>query len=284
MNMSSRVHRFELERAPLVYVVAQVKFSTVENIAKSIPDFQDKVRKNGYPRMTAGHLTSLTFSPQSAVPEMLNSPRWDFHDRERRAGLVLTKDAISIHVTNYSNFDEFCKRVKAALDILDETVGPALIERLGLRYVDLVRLEDGRHFYEYVNGGLLGITDRKVEAIKSSCMVNYVAETEIGILAVRSLQRADGQIFPPDLHPMTLTQPVAAIPLGEKFLTLDFDHYSDFQSSPMEFSSAKVADRLWRLHDNITLAFLASTTSVALSEWGQRESLAEWAHHDTEAK
>jgi uncharacterized protein (TIGR04255 family) len=278
--MHDRVQRFELERAPLVYAVAQAKFSTVENIAKSIPEFQEKLRMNGYPRMIAGQLTNITFSPQSQLPDTFQTPRWDFHDRERHVGIVLAKDAISLQVAKYSGFEGFCSRFKSALETLNEIVAPALIERLGLRYVNLIRPDAGRSVHEYVQEGLLGIRDERAGVIKSSCFVNYSGVTAAGILSVRSLQRTDGQILPPDLHPMTLSQSVAPVPVGEKILTLDFDHYSDLQQSPIEFSPIEVIQRMWHLHDNITMAFLAATTSVALDEWGLRQSLAEWARGD----
>ncbi len=113
--MSNRAERIHLERAPVVYTVAQVKFSTIESIGKKIPDLQDEFRKIGYPRLSHSDVVSLTFSMNAGMPETTRMPRWEFNDKDRHFGVVLGKDAISFHTTHYTSFEDLCSSFSAAL-------------------------------------------------------------------------------------------------------------------------------------------------------------------------
>ncbi len=266
--MSNRADRIQFERAPVVYTVAQVKFSTIESIAKKIPDLQDEFRKIGYPRLSQTELMSLTFSLNAGTPEATRMPRWEFNDKDRHIGVVVGKEAISFHTTHYTSFEDFCSSFSAALKILDTVVAPALIERIGLRYLDLIRASPSGQFDGYIAPGLLGLTDEDLKVKRSSCFVNVVGETELGTLSIRSMQRSDGNFISPDLLPMNLAGSHAPVLPGEKITTLDFDHACDLESAPIEFAPEDVVRRLWLLHEPIATAFYAATTAHARREWG----------------
>jgi len=256
-----------LERPPIAYVIAQVKFSAVAGMEKYIAAVQEELRKNSLPRLVTGQLTNIRFAPSMAA-ETTVTPRWEFQDRNKTSGVILSTDFIALHLTNYSGFDDFCQRFRRALDVVHRIVGVELIDRIGLRYVDLIRGSEGRDLREYVNPGLMGIPDDAVSATKSSCFVNYVAQTASGTLSIRALQRDDGQVLPPDLQPGTLASATMGISVGDKALTLDIDSFRDFQDKPDEFSPRVAVDWLWRLHGDAIRAFCSAVTAPAMAEWG----------------
>jgi uncharacterized protein (TIGR04255 family) len=267
--VSSNQPRFILDRAPVVYAIAQVKFSAVELISNYIPNIQDALRKAGYPRLSEAQMTNIRFTPSGI--ETAAAPRWEFHNRDRTAGIVISKDAVAVHVSKYSDFDQFCGRLKVAMGVLKTIVEPDLIERIGLRYVDVIFNESSGDYASFVHPGLLGLNDCKIGVKQSSCLVNYVGQTDVGTLSIRALQRNDGGFMPPDLYPNTLNLSETGIKPGQKVMTLDLDHFSDHEAAPVEFSEAEALARLWRLHDNLTLAFTASTTNEAWAYWGKRD-------------
>jgi uncharacterized protein (TIGR04255 family) len=227
------------------------------------------MRKVGFPRLTEGQVTTIQFgSPADTVI----SPRWEFLNRDRTAGVALLKDSVGFHVSRYIGFDEFCTHLRTALNIVQNSLGIELVERIGLRYVDVVWPQPQDGFASLINPVLLGLDDKAVGARESTCFVNYIAQTEVGTLCVRALRRSDGAFLPPDLQQQqTLAFAMPTIGPGQSVLTLDLDHFQDLEKEPQEFSEDDIFKRLWLLHDNLTLAFLSSVTAPALAAWGMKE-------------
>jgi uncharacterized protein (TIGR04255 family) len=258
-----------LEQPPLIYAVAQIKFSGVGRLSTRIPDIQDEMRKAGFPRFTEGQVTTIQLGSPA---DTMISPRWEFLNRDRTAGVALLKDAVAFHVSRYIGFDEFCKHLRTALKIVQSSLGIELVERIGLRYVDVVWPEPRDGFASLVNPVLLGLDDKALGARESSCFVNYIAQTEVGTLCVRALRRSDGGFLPPDLQlHQSLAFAVPTIVPGQSVLTLDLDHFQDLEKEPHEFSEEDILQRLWLLHDNLTSAFLSAVTPAALAAWGMKE-------------
>jgi uncharacterized protein (TIGR04255 family) len=261
--------RFILERPPLVYAVAQIKFSGIGRLSTHIPDIQDEMRKAGFPRCTEGQVTTIQLGSPA---DTMISPRWEFLNRDRTAGVALLKDAVAFHVSRYIGFDEFCTHLRTALKIVQNSLGIELVERIGLRYVDVVLPEPRDGFASLVNPVLLGLDDKALGARESSCFVNYIAQTEVGTLCVRALRRSDGGFLPPDLQlQQSLVFAVPTIVPGQSVLTLDLDHFQDLEKESHEFSEEDILKRLWLLHDNLTSAFLSAVTPAALAAWGMKE-------------
>ena len=186
--------------------------------------------------------------------------------------MALLKDAVAFHVSRYIGFDEFCTHLRTALKIVQNNLGIELVERIGLRYVDVVWPDSQNGFASLVNPVLLGLDDKALGARESSCFVNYIAQTEVGTLCVRALRRSDGAFLPPDLQlQQSLAFAVPPIVPGQSVLCLDLDHFQDLEKEPHEFSEEDILKRLWLLHDNLTSAFLSAVTPTALAAWGMKE-------------
>jgi uncharacterized protein (TIGR04255 family) len=248
-----------------VYVVAQVRFSAVESIPKYIPALQDEFRKQ-FPRFTKGETRSIRISPV-APPEISVAPRFEFQNKERTCGIVVQSDSVSVHVSRYSSFDLFCSTLQYALDTVHSAVTLGLIDRIGLRYINMVRPAEEEDLAKYLHQGLLGLNDIDVGVSRSIRMSAYQGETEVGTLRFRLEQRNDGGILPPDVEPSSLSHGQPTTRPGEVLTLLDFDHFREFTGEPLDFSTEAVIQYLWRLHDNTDLAFRAAVTKHALHVW-----------------
>jgi uncharacterized protein (TIGR04255 family) len=255
-----------LSKSPLVYVVAQIRFSAVESIAKYIPDIQDALRKRRFVRFDEGHITNVRLLPSG--PELATVPKWEFQTREQDAGIVISKDAIALHVSRYPGFANFCDVLKMALDVTHSTVSLALVERIGLRYVDLVKPGPDEDLEQYLNPRILGLQDEAVcvrQMIASS--MQYSGATDVGVLTVRVIQRASGPALPPDLETTPLKHVLPTFVPGERSCALDFDHYIELEKEAVDFSTAIVMDRINRLHAPMHDVFRAAVTAHALAAW-----------------
>ena len=258
-----------LRKSPLVYVVAQVRFSAVESIPKYIPAIQDEFRKQ-FPRFTKGEVRNVRISP-AAPPEIFAVPRFEFQNKERTCGIVVQPESVAVHVSRYSSFDFFCSSLQYALDTVHSVVTLGLIDRIGLRYVDVVRPSEGEELGQYLHPGLLGLNDADVGVRRSIRMSVFQGETEAGTLLFRLAQRNDGGFLPPDVEPSPLSHEQPDVQPGEIVTLLDFDHFREFTKEPLDFSTDIVLRHLGRLHDNTDLAFRAAVTEHALSAWGAEE-------------
>jgi uncharacterized protein (TIGR04255 family) len=252
-----------------VYVVAQVRFSAVESIPKYIPAIQDEFRKQ-FPRFTRGETRNVRLSP-AAPPEISVAPRFEFQNKERTCGIVVQSDSLAVHVSRYSSFDLFCSNLQYALDTVHSVVTLGLIDRIGLRYVDMVRPAEGEDLAQYLHPGLVGLNDADVGVLRSIRTSVYQGETEAGTLVFRLAQRNDGGFLPLDVEPSSLSHGETDVRPGQLLTLLDFDHFREFIKEPLDFSTGVVLRYLWGLHDNTDLAFRAAVTEYALSAWGAEE-------------
>jgi uncharacterized protein (TIGR04255 family) len=144
-------------------------------------------------------------------------------------------------------------------------VGISLTERVGLRYVNLVRLQQGEKWTDYLHTGLLGLDPRSVGVNHWLSRSEALGTTEVGKLVIRCSQSE--QPFPPDLLTNTLHYSME-LAKGEIVTTLDFDHFIEAVS---DFSVAGAVSTLEHLHESLDLVFATSVTANALREWGKVE-------------
>lgn len=254
-----------LTRSPLVLVVTQVRFSAVVAIEKFIPEIQEQLRHKGFPRYGRGQIQELLLQP-NAPPKFNMTDRFEFQNKEENIGIVLTPNSLAVHTNNYKNFEEFGEIVRTAIIVVNRVLQISLLERIGLRYVDLVQLKNGESLSEYLQPGLLGLDVTNLGVTNWMGRTEQSGKTQLGRLNVRCSQSE--QILPPDLFPTSLKYSTS-LHAGEIVTLLDFDHYVE-QSA--DFDTRAVGDMIGELHDAVDLAFRSAVTKTALSRWGNGEA------------
>lgn len=260
-----------LPRTPLVYVVALARISPIDSISNYVPGIQDRLRLKGFPRKVEGELKTIRFAPLSP-PEITSVKRFEFQNRERTLGLVLTKDTVALHASRYSTFEDFCDWFKIGLDAVHAVANVQLIEQIALRYVDLILPLPGEELRQYVHPGLLGLDPEElgVERVLRTYLYKGLAGSTT--FSIRLIQRDDGIALPPDLDPGTTLEHRLGAPVpGEIVTLLDFDHVASMEKTPIDFSVNAVLTHLANLHDKTDLAFRAAVTPHARKVWGEEE-------------
>jgi len=252
-----------LRYSPLVYVIGQVRISPVVAIEKYIPEIQEQLRHKGFPRFVKGQMQEISFEIDAA-PKLHIVTRYEFQNKEGTSGITLATDFISLHTSKYEVYEKFEVTFGTALAIIHQVVNLNLLERVGLRYIDLIRLNAGEKFSDYLQSGLLGLEEEMLGVQKSLSRFELVGVTDVGKLVVRYTQSDNGTFLPPDLMPSPLKHDIQILP-GETVAFLDLDHFAD---ESQDFEIGSVLETLRRLHGNLDRTFRSAVTNVALQKWG----------------
>lgn len=261
-----------LQNAPLVHVIAQVVFSPVLTMERQLPELQERLGAS-FPRFRKAVVATVPILGAEAGE---TTHQWEFADRSQRTGVVLTTSSVVLHTTAYTAWEPFIARLHEVLAALRQLL-PTLqvVERIGLRYVDLVRPEAEEPYSKYVHMGLLGFPFRdapQLDARPRGFLSQSVATTPSGVLAIRSGTLPSGRFLPPDLDAGMLQPPVLKATTGDNpGLAVDFDHFTLFDGvngTVVDFDSDAIIAHLTTLHHTLREAFNVIVTPYALEQWG----------------
>lgn len=251
-----------LSRSPLVLVLAQVKLSTVLQMGEFVPKIQERLRRQDMPVFRVSRTQEIVLAPKPIVG---SHDRWLFSNKDMTRTVVLAPDFVVLVASTYSVFEEFVDVLRRVLDVVGEETQVALSDRLGLRYVDLIRLQEGESFDQYLHPGLAGVPAETLKAKRILQQVQVQAETDMGTLMVRLWQTDDGRFLPPDLQGEDVKFTTSRPSPGETATILDIDHFS---ALPRDFDVPRLVEDMWRLHDGSDHAFRAISTDLARRQWG----------------
>jgi uncharacterized protein (TIGR04255 family) len=253
-----------LKRSPLVMVLTQVRFSAVMALEKFVPEIQEQLRHKGFPRYLRGQIQEFLVQPDSP-PKFSLTDRFEFQEKGGNTGIVLTPTSVAVQTNSYSRFEDFEEVIATAIIVVNRVLNISLVERVGLRYVDLVRVGENEHLRDFLKPGLLGIDPASVGIKSWLSRYESIGSTDLGKLVVRCSQSE--QILPPDLFPTTLNYSIVPKP-GEVVTLLDFDHFVEKSG---DFDTRGVVSLVGELHDAVDHAFRGSVTENALARWGNEE-------------
>lgn len=138
-----------LEKAPLQLVVCQVRFDEAEapNDRKAARRFFTQLGgiDGPFPKLSQIQTQRVTIDPQALPGEtpMTEQQRgWRFSDREGDRHVTLLPGSLALETTAYRSWDEFAPHLERALNVLGDEVDPAIEQRLGLRFVNLIILDE----------------------------------------------------------------------------------------------------------------------------------------------
>jgi len=257
----------QMPNAPLIYVLAQVRFTQVPRMDKRWEDFHENIFES-YPKAETERMEQVTIKDgQPAIGNRIQ--RWHLSDESRTTGIILDAGMLIFHTTNYKTSDIFFSELKDALDafrqILPET--GVSVSRLGLRYLDLLLPEgdlsvdqqviDVFHLPNLLNIG---------KAQRMDQVVTYQTPCN-GTMVIRHRQSVSSDVLPADIFPNKL-KPASRLqrerPKDTVTGILDYDHFIEEEQS---FSSESIIAGFHKLHGVSSAAFKATTTESAFTEW-----------------
>lgn len=254
----------KLSKSPLVLVLCQVRFSPILAMADYFPRIQDKLRLKGYPVVKNAVIQEVVLTPAGGASA--KHVRWQVQDKSGTRNIVVTENFVAFQTTAYTVFEDFVPQLVLAVDTLAEEVQGLYLQRIGLRYVDLVRPAAGETWREYVRPELHGLRSSAFVDDSQTQLHQSTAQTPHGTMIVRLYQNREGQVLPPDLAEDGLKVRVEPDLAPSELVTLlDLDHFSVRQ---VDYDRGFVESQAWDLHDDLDRVFRESlVTDHALKAW-----------------
>ena len=258
-----------LTNAPVTHVLVQVSFSPVLDIGDSIAEVQNGLRSLGFAKLKVGQIQQLML--QGGAPAKVETrPQWEFLNRDDSLSLVVSHDFVTLQTSRYEHFPAFSHVLRSVLDVLARTTEVSWLTRVGLRYINLVRLKGREAYAEWLQRELLAFPFDAISAYLTGTpqfATQSTAPTEFGTLLIRTYQLASGQFVPPDLAGNSLRY-VQKDSNESGAIALDIDHFAQLNTDFDAQAVVRTADNLHRL---LKIAFLAAITPYAIQNWGPEE-------------
>jgi len=253
----------KLERSPLVLVLSQVRFPAVLKMHEHVEAIQDALRGLGFPRFDEEQIQQVTFG--GPAPKMEQGKRWVFASRDKTEAVILAPAFVVYETSKYDIFETFIERFAPVLDLIREQTATDFAERLGLRYLDLIRPTEEQAASDFLRERVRGLSQEDLGAKHSRHQFITQAVTEHGELNIRSFENTGAEFLPPDLVSTHLDFQAETEKLaGETYRILDIDHIT---KTEVDFTSKALTEKLWDLHEYSSKAFLAAVTQEAITFW-----------------
>jgi uncharacterized protein (TIGR04255 family) len=244
--------------SPLQYVVLEIKYpyaprlrqnSTRDAILIDLDDVLPIVTQQQHVTMS-GTVGGPVNQQVEQVPHAFNAAR--------TTRLAITASALTLDTTDYTNFEEFRKLANHCLEALSKHASPAAIERVGLRYVNEIRVpdpvKDARDWSGWVADALVAAAsiDSGHQTMGLQGVVQY-ATGEHRSLALRFGAALDGSLMgdgPLKRREYTQSGP---------FFALDFD---SFWEPPVDVSPSWDLESLMTVIDELHVPVGATFQAV----------------------
>lgn len=259
----------QLSSSPLVYMLAQVKLTSIEKLEDFIPSLQERVRGT-FPHYLPVSYQGIQFNQQGQLSHV-NLKQWHFLDKGKQTGIVLDKQALTIHTSCYQQFQLIMDKFEKVLTSFHEIVKFSLFTRLGLRYINLI--EEG---LRDIGPGLQGF-HLTGDLFKESQFLSKAETTQyskVGMIKLQATHIGDKTVIgdlpniciPPDLS--ELVKPLTFQNYHEpqdNFLLLDLDHFSEVEE---DFDVNRIIESFSGLHEGVYQSFCQAVGDRNLDSWG----------------
>jgi len=240
-----RLDEVALARAPLVQVLAQIRFANDPDVAEPTRARQLKHRlRDDYPVLRQEPSVEFRLDIGGGSPQRIDSTLWRLHDADAKWHITFTEGFLALTTYEYVSRGDFCERLRHVLTEFLETNDIALLDRLGVRYTD--RIDDPE---------VLGSLDRYV---RSEFLAGASVPLDQGVVLDRSLwemqfRRTDEVVvstrsifLPPDV-----THDPGIKPSSGRSWVLDIDVYSEsmtrFEPSSIAATAEEYAQQAYKV-------------------------------------
>ena len=251
----------KLENQPLMFVLAEFQFSPVMQTAEFIPKIQEALRKQ-YPILDKRSEQAVAVRPSGI--DVSSADQWVFISADKKSAIEISQERLIYITAEYPRFTGFSDTCKQAIDTLISIVEPNLILRIGLRYGDLVLVDDGESITDLVNEhfGLPSCTGTLGKTRRHS--TETFLHTGMGGLVIRTLYGEHNLSCLPDAQELPISITKEETP-SERII-LDFDHFWEARDESVDFVTSDVLKKLAALHEAAREAFWKVTTDYARNE------------------
>lgn len=244
-----------LKNAPLVRVIAQLRFPEILSVEQRefVAPFQEAIRSK-YPVLRQEQTQGIVIGP-GGVGAAKPHVAWRFSDTHGQWRVSLAPDFLALETTKYTSRSDFLDRLRVVTQALNDHVEPALVDRLGLRYIDRITGEAVGDIAKLVRAEVRGIMGTP----PASHALHAVSESAFAIEDDRVVARWGW------LPPGADVDPAAIEPAKERSWVLDLDMYS---TAPEPFDVQRVVEQTGRYAERLYAVFRWAVTDEFLVRFG----------------
>ena len=240
------VEEIPLPAAPLIAVLAQIRFPPIASIAKQefIGPFQEQIRRS-YPVLRQEREVNVLLTPDGVNSAEDANPIWRFLDRpeDPEWKVSLSSSFVALDTRCYTSRTDFLGRLRRVLEALNSTIEPSTFDRIGVRYVDRVQLDE--------------TTDDLAGLVRTEVLGMSTVEPGEGADLVHSLSDAEFRLRDASLRgrwgclpASAQLDPLHGDPLDTPCWILDLDMYSgvmgEFNVERLTSTAEQYAERIYR--------------------------------------
>ena len=137
------IEEIHLPFAPLIAVVAQVRFPPIVSISREdfIGTFQERIRTD-YPVLRTDQEVNIVVTPEGITSGGEPTTVWRFldHPTEPKWKVSLAPSFLALDTSQYGTRSDFINRFRTVLVAMLETLNPASSDRIGVRYINRIPL------------------------------------------------------------------------------------------------------------------------------------------------
>lgn len=250
-------------QAPLALVAAEIRFTDSARLRQQ--QTKDEVAialEERFPFAEELQQADLNLTP-SGSPQFQQRVGVVLKNAATTETLTIMSESLTYETTAYTNFDDLLQTVTTACDALVAAKVRPAMRRVGLRYIDEVRvpdeITDARQWSKWINPRLVGHLEVGPHDVPAT-MVQNVSTYDLGEGKGLNFRYA-ALNQDPIVDPHFLKRP--AIESGP-FFVLDFDGFHDFaDGQPVPLSSAVVRESVSAVHVPCGTTFQRSITDEA---------------------
>ncbi|MGE4427523.1 MAG: TIGR04255 family protein [Solirubrobacteraceae bacterium] len=243
---------FRLAAHGLAMVLCQVRFSPVLRIRQDaeIVAFQDAIRA-AFPRYASQHGVQLLVTPTGVQQQEAADAQHRFDTSDGSYTAVLTPEFVALETRDYADIDALIDRLHAATSTVQEHFGPSEHLRIGLRFINELRLTRTTNPWDEVRSAirpdLLGATDHAMlrDVVTSAEQALELRSGDDRLVVRHGLYPGGGTTLPP-------TAPSNDAPLHQPFYLLDLDAFTE-RAGP--FAPDAITSTVRRFNDDIRTFF-----------------------------
>lgn len=267
-----------LANAPLVFVIAAIRFESLEALPSWMAEIQDDLRdRMPLYRRIRQSVSQAGFEVAIDPPDFdaqHASSAWIMSTVDGLTSAQFAKGALIVHTRSYHSFVEFAEVVRLALEALLMRAKRIYVGQVGIRYLDHLRAANGDGVDKFVSGQLLP----HVPNMAGLSFRNAVSTTTYNcgshLLNVRFGKGAGMPVIPEDLMPAYLSSSKLS-PSG----IISFDAMKDDEGvldtdctaadlGPQVMDQDQILALLDELHVTANSYFRSVTTEHATDAWG----------------
>ena len=246
-----------LDSAPLVRVIAQIRFPVIASIEKRdfIASFQESIR-DAYPILRQEQTQGLVMGPQG-IAASPGEVIWRFHELDGAWRVSLAPGFVALETTKYTSRNDFLERLAVITETFREHIGTKVIDRIGIRYIDRIEGDAAERVQELVQPEVLGA----LATPAGKHARHSISESVFQLAAENAQLKARWGCIPPN----GTVDPAALEPVETRSWILDLDM---FRAEQEKFDPVALLKSARAFTERIYTVFRWAVTDEFLREFG----------------